>query len=121
MKLARDMPFFSAPGAMFTGGAPMSDAVVFAQWNAARRLLEHGARTTIWQAAAIGPLDRAANSVQACLNEYKTNTVRRLLISACISRRYAHSAVISKEPIANRNRMITALADHPAPATEESE
>jgi uncharacterized protein len=47
-----------ASGAVFTGGAPMSDAVVFAQWNAARRLLERGARTTIWQAAALGLLDR---------------------------------------------------------------
>lgn len=47
-----------APGAIFTGGTPMSDAVVFAQWKAARRLLERGARTTIWQAAALGLLDR---------------------------------------------------------------
>ena len=36
----------------------MSDAVVFAQWRAARRLLERGATTTIWQAAAIGLLSR---------------------------------------------------------------
>ena len=43
-----------APGAVFTGGPPMSDAVVFAQWAAARRLLERGATTTIWQAAALG-------------------------------------------------------------------
>lgn len=47
-----------APGAVFTGGTPMSDAVVFAQWNAARRLLERGARTTIWQSAALGLIDR---------------------------------------------------------------
>ena len=47
-----------APGAVFTGGAPMSDAVVFAQWRAARRLLERGARTTLTQAAALGLLDR---------------------------------------------------------------
>ena len=47
-----------APGAIFTGGPPMSDAVVFAQWRAARRLLERGAATTIWQAAALGLLDR---------------------------------------------------------------
>ncbi|MEZ4455194.1 MAG: hypothetical protein R2882_01400 [Gemmatimonadales bacterium] len=32
----------------------MSDAVVFARWEAARRLVERGARTTIWQAAALG-------------------------------------------------------------------
>ena len=36
----------------------MSDAVVFAQWRAARRLLDRGATTTIWQAAALGLLDR---------------------------------------------------------------
>lgn len=47
-----------ATGAVFTGGPPMSDAVVFAQWRAARRLLERGATTTIWQAAALGLLDR---------------------------------------------------------------
>ncbi len=47
-----------APGAIFTGGTAMSDAVVFAQWRAARRLLERGASITIWQAAALGLLDR---------------------------------------------------------------
>jgi hypothetical protein len=47
-----------APGAAFTGGSPMSDAVVFAQWRAARKLLERGAATTLWQAAALGQLDR---------------------------------------------------------------
>ena len=47
-----------APGAVFTGGTAMSDAVVFAQWNAARRLLERGAQTTIWQSAALGLTDR---------------------------------------------------------------
>ncbi|MCC7144456.1 MAG: ankyrin repeat domain-containing protein [Candidatus Eisenbacteria bacterium] len=47
-----------ATGAVFTGGTPMSDAVVFAQWRAAACLLEHGATTTLWQAAALGLLDR---------------------------------------------------------------
>jgi ankyrin repeat protein len=47
-----------APGAIFTGGSPMSDAVIFAQWNAARRLLERGARTTISEAAALGLVER---------------------------------------------------------------
>ena len=52
-----------APGAVFTGGSPMSDAVVFAQWRAARRLLERGARTTLWQAAALGLLDSVRGQV----------------------------------------------------------
>ena len=47
-----------ASGAVFTGGTPMSDAVVFAQWRTARRLLKRGATTTIWQAAALGLADR---------------------------------------------------------------
>lgn len=47
-----------APGGVFTGGTAMSDAVIFAQWSAARRLLERGAQTTLSQAAALGLTDR---------------------------------------------------------------
>jgi ankyrin repeat protein len=46
-----------ATGAVFTGGAPLSDAVVFANWKAAQRLVERGASPTWWQAAALGMLD----------------------------------------------------------------
>jgi uncharacterized protein len=52
-----------AQGAVLTGGSPMADAVVFAQWRAARRLLERGARTTLWQAAALGQLAAVQRSV----------------------------------------------------------
>lgn len=54
-----------ATGAVFTGGTPMSDAVVFAQWKAARRLLERGAKTTYWQAAALGLLDEVRKNESA--------------------------------------------------------
>ncbi len=47
-----------APGAVITNGTAMSDAVVFSKWKAARRLVERGAETTFWQAAALGLLDR---------------------------------------------------------------
>ncbi len=43
---------------MIGGGTPLADAVAFGQWQAARRLIESGARTTLWQAAALGLLDR---------------------------------------------------------------
>ena len=46
-----------ATGAVLTGGTPLADAVVFAQWNAARRLAECGASMTLWQAAALGAVD----------------------------------------------------------------
>jgi ankyrin repeat protein len=47
-----------ARGAVIAGGTPMADATAFGQWNAARRLLEREATTTMWEAAALGLLDR---------------------------------------------------------------
>ena len=47
-----------APGGVIANGTPMADAVAFSQWKAAQRLLERGARTSLWQAAALGLLDR---------------------------------------------------------------
>ena len=47
-----------ARGAVIGGGTPIADATAFGQWQAARRLLERGARTTMWEAAALGLLDR---------------------------------------------------------------
>jgi ketosteroid isomerase-like protein len=52
-----------ADGAVIGGGTPMADAVAFGQWNAARRLLERGARTTLWQAAALGLADRVRDEL----------------------------------------------------------
>jgi hypothetical protein len=52
-----------ADGAVIAGGTPMSDAVAFGQWKAARRLLERGARTNLWQAAALGLLDRVRDEL----------------------------------------------------------
>jgi uncharacterized protein len=52
-----------ADGAVIGGGTPMADAVAFGQWNAARRLLERGARTNLWQAAALGLLERVRDEL----------------------------------------------------------
>jgi ankyrin repeat protein len=52
-----------APGAVIGGGTPLADAVAFGQWAAARRLLERGARTTLWQAAALGLADRVRDEL----------------------------------------------------------
>ena len=46
------------PGAVIAGGTPIEDARAFGQWNAARRLVERGARTTIVDDATLGLLDR---------------------------------------------------------------
>ena len=47
-----------ADGGVLTGGPPLDDAVVFAQYAAARRLVEHGAGVAFWHAAALGMTDR---------------------------------------------------------------
>jgi ankyrin repeat protein len=47
-----------APGAVIGGGTPLDDAVAFGQWRAARRLVECGARTRLWHAAALGLMSR---------------------------------------------------------------
>jgi ankyrin repeat protein len=47
-----------APGSVIDGGAPLSDAVAFGCWRAARRLIERGAQSTFWQSAALGLMDR---------------------------------------------------------------
>jgi ankyrin repeat protein len=47
-----------APGAVIAGGTPLDDAVAFAQWRAARRLCERGARLALWHAAALGLIER---------------------------------------------------------------
>ncbi len=47
-----------APSASIAGGSPLDDAVGYGQWRAARRLVERGARTRLWHAAALGLMDR---------------------------------------------------------------
>jgi uncharacterized protein len=56
-----------APGAVIGGGTPLADATAFGQWNAARRLVERGAHADLWQAAALGLLDRVQEYVTAAL------------------------------------------------------
>ena len=46
LDLGADM---ESPGSVIGGGAPLSDAVAFGCWRAARRLIERGAHSTIWQ------------------------------------------------------------------------
>ncbi|MEU1331001.1 ankyrin repeat domain-containing protein [Streptomyces sp. NPDC005865] len=53
-----------AAGGVIAGGTPLADARGFGQWRAARRLLEHGARTTLQDAATLGLLDRVTALVE---------------------------------------------------------
>ncbi len=47
-----------ARGAVIAGGTAVADATAFGQWNAARRLVERGATTNLFESATLGLLDR---------------------------------------------------------------
>ena len=47
-----------ASGSVIDGGSALADAVAFRQWKAARRLMERGAKANLWEAAALGLMDR---------------------------------------------------------------
>ncbi len=49
-----------ARGAVIAGGTALADATAFAQWDTARRLVERGADANLFEAAAVGLLDRVA-------------------------------------------------------------
>ncbi len=53
-----------ADGGVIGGGTPLADAVAFGQWEAARRLVERGARVNLWQAAALGMLQEVESLVR---------------------------------------------------------
>jgi hypothetical protein len=50
-----------ALGGVIGAGTPLADAVAFGQWQAASRLIDRGAKATLWQAAALGLLSRVEN------------------------------------------------------------
>lgn len=63
-----------AAGAVIAGGTPLADATAFGQWAAARRLIERGARSNLFESASLGLLDR----VHAHLADHPTPTVDEL-------------------------------------------
>ena len=54
-----------ADGAVIAGGTPLTDATAFGQWNAARRLVERGARSGLWESATLGLLEHVQNLLAA--------------------------------------------------------
>jgi ankyrin repeat protein len=64
-----------ADGGVIGGGTPLADATAFGQWRAARRLVERGARTTPFDAAALGLVDR--------LDEVPPDEVNAAFWAAC--------------------------------------
>ncbi|MDX8037606.1 ankyrin repeat domain-containing protein [Lentzea sp. BCCO 10_0856] len=58
-----------ADGAVIGGGTPLADARAFAQWHAARRLVERGAAVTLIDAATLGLRDHVERLLPAAAND----------------------------------------------------
>ncbi len=52
-------------GSSINGGSPLSSAIGYGQWAAARRLVERGARTLLWHEAALGLMPAIMRRVEA--------------------------------------------------------
>jgi hypothetical protein len=55
----------NVPGSIIGGLGPIADAAVFGGQRAGRRLVERGARTNLFQAAALGLVDRVRAALEA--------------------------------------------------------
>ncbi len=60
-------------GAVIDGGTPLDDAVAFGQWAAARRLVERGAHANLWNAAALGLMERVRAASEGASADEVTN------------------------------------------------
>jgi ankyrin repeat protein len=54
-----------AVGSVIDGTTALADACAFGNWRSARRLIERGAKSNLWQSAAIGLMDRVAAAFTA--------------------------------------------------------
>jgi ankyrin repeat protein len=58
-----------AGGAVIADGTPLSDAVAFGQWNAARRLVESGATVPFREAAALGLMELVSEGAETATSD----------------------------------------------------
>jgi hypothetical protein len=53
-----------ADGSVIDGGSALGNAVAFGQWDAARRLVQRGAKMLLWHASALGEMDTVRRLVE---------------------------------------------------------
>ncbi len=85
-----------ADGAVIGGGTPVADAVAFGQWNAARRLVKRGAKTNLWQSAAMGLIERGSPTFQRRPRSIVRGSQQRPVVR--LPRRPARSGRIHARP-----------------------
>lgn len=83
-----------ADGAVIARGTPIADATAFAQWNAARRLVERGARTNLYESASMGLLDRLHDLLDQPANA-GADAVTRAFWGACAGGQLAAAQLLA--------------------------
>ena len=63
-----------AKGAVIAGRTPLADATAFGQWDAARRLVAHGASVNLFEAAALGLGSEAERFLESELTTHESVT-----------------------------------------------
>jgi ankyrin repeat protein len=69
-------------GSSIDGGPPLSSAIGYGQWAAARRLAARGANTQLWHEAALGMMEDVARRIEADLS-LRADTLSGPLWNAC--------------------------------------
>jgi hypothetical protein len=72
-----------ADGGIIGNGTPLDDAVAFAQWNAAARLVERGATIHLFNSAALGMLDRLNANLTMATPPPTSEEIARAFWGAC--------------------------------------
>jgi ankyrin repeat protein len=83
-----------AMGAVIAAGTALDDAVAFGQWQAARRLVERGAYASVFNAAALGLLDRLG---QHLATHPDGNQVTSALWAACHGGQHTTAAYLLQQ------------------------
>ena len=82
----------NARGAVIAGGTALADATAFGQWAAARRLVERGARPSLFDAAALGLVDQVRNLLDT--DHPTADMVTSSFWGACHGGQFATAAIL---------------------------
>ncbi len=93
-----------AQGGVIAGGTPLADAVAFGQWKAARRLIERGGKTELWQAVTLGLLGYL-RSTSPSMHPLARRSQRRSGVLATAGGRRPLSIFLHAEPTSTGSAM----------------
>ena len=86
----------TALGAVIAGGDPLEDAIGFQKWDAAKRLVDRGARTRLGDEAALGLMDRIEVRFEADHPPSQDNIVYAFWNACCAGQLEAAKFLLSQ-------------------------